>query len=330
MQASRDKIKAKKQASRAAAHTFVPGEKVLRRNIRSQQRKGGKLERDFLGPFTITSLQGKSANLVNAEGGKFTKISLDHLIPVVEEVARIPHRLKMLDSKSSAPPVESTAHLVLSTAPSVPSTAPLVPDTDSPGQGTESLVPGTASPAQSTASLVPGTDFPVQSTASPVPGTESLVPGTDFPVQSTASPVPGTASPVPGTEPPVQESPVPDTESPIPDTESPVPGTAPLVPSTASAQSITCYSDLENIISAVWSGRSDCVLMAKIGPYKIFETDIAHLGPGRELESEVINSYIFTLVRKHNQEHEGKAYMIDTFAMTKIWQGSYQMLKKVW
>ncbi|KAL6491393.1 hypothetical protein MHYP_G00017380 [Metynnis hypsauchen] len=70
------------------------------------------------------------------------------------------------------------------------------------------------------------------------------------------------------------------------------------------------------------------VLMAKIGQYKIFDMDIARLAPGKELESEVINAYIFTRVRKHNQENEDKAYMIDSFAMTKLWQGSYQILRK--
>ncbi|KAL7885999.1 hypothetical protein AOLI_G00062940 [Acnodon oligacanthus] len=70
------------------------------------------------------------------------------------------------------------------------------------------------------------------------------------------------------------------------------------------------------------------VLMAKIEQYKIFDMDIAHLAPGKELEREVINGYIFTLVRKHNQENEDKAYMIDSFAMTKLWQGSYKILRK--
>ncbi|KAL6465739.1 hypothetical protein MHYP_G00258720 [Metynnis hypsauchen] len=56
--------------------------------------------------------------------------------------------------------------------------------------------------------------------------------------------------------------------------------------------------------------------------------DIAHLANGKELESKVINAYIFTLVRKHNQENEDKAYMIDSFAMTKLWQGSYQIPRK--
>ncbi|KAJ8332783.1 hypothetical protein SKAU_G00416790 [Synaphobranchus kaupii] len=42
---------------------FKVGDQVLRQNVRSQQRKGGKLEANFLGPYIITALQGKSADL---------------------------------------------------------------------------------------------------------------------------------------------------------------------------------------------------------------------------------------------------------------------------
>ncbi|KAG9261366.1 hypothetical protein AMEX_G24893 [Astyanax mexicanus] len=95
MQTARKKVKARKQASRAVLHTFAVGEKVLRRNIRSQQRKGGKLDSECLGPFTLTFLRGKSADLLGENGVKFSKINLDHLVPFVEEKPHIPHKLKM-------------------------------------------------------------------------------------------------------------------------------------------------------------------------------------------------------------------------------------------
>ncbi|KAK5890852.1 hypothetical protein CesoFtcFv8_014333 [Champsocephalus esox] len=47
---------------------FKVGDKVWRQNKRSQQRKGGKLEANFLGPFPIKSLQGKSADLQGEKG----------------------------------------------------------------------------------------------------------------------------------------------------------------------------------------------------------------------------------------------------------------------
>lgn len=42
---------------------FVVGDRVLRKNICQEQRQGGKLEADLLGPFIITSIQGKSVDL---------------------------------------------------------------------------------------------------------------------------------------------------------------------------------------------------------------------------------------------------------------------------
>ncbi|KAI7790211.1 putative gypsy retrotransposon integrase-like protein 1-like [Triplophysa rosa] len=42
---------------------FKIGNKVLRLNTRSQQRKGGKLEPNWLGPYTIVAIHGKSADL---------------------------------------------------------------------------------------------------------------------------------------------------------------------------------------------------------------------------------------------------------------------------
>lgn len=94
MQTARNRVRARKQAAKAESHTFSVGEKVLRRNVRSQQRKGGKLDRDFLGPFTIVALQGKSADLRDENGLMFPKINLDHLIPFLEQETRIPHRLQ--------------------------------------------------------------------------------------------------------------------------------------------------------------------------------------------------------------------------------------------
>lgn len=77
MQASRNKIKAEKITSGTVVHTFVVRKRVLRSNVRSQQRKGGKLDNYFFGgPFTIISLQGKSSNLINDKGVEFAKINL--------------------------------------------------------------------------------------------------------------------------------------------------------------------------------------------------------------------------------------------------------------
>ncbi|KAK1166319.1 hypothetical protein AOXY_G12923 [Acipenser oxyrinchus oxyrinchus] len=88
-----NKTKARKEAAGAVRHTFTLGEKVLRKNRRSQQRKGGKMDRDLLGPFTITAVQGKSADLTDEKGKVFPSISLDHLVPYTEEFPRVPHKV---------------------------------------------------------------------------------------------------------------------------------------------------------------------------------------------------------------------------------------------
>ncbi|KAG5278531.1 hypothetical protein AALO_G00099990 [Alosa alosa] len=85
---------------------LLVGQKVLRKNIRTQQRKGGKLERTWLGPFTITSIVNKSADLVNEVGKVFPKINTDHLKPFIEPQPRIPHRIRT--QPTDAPPNKKT------------------------------------------------------------------------------------------------------------------------------------------------------------------------------------------------------------------------------
>lgn len=47
--------------------TFAIGDQVLRRNIRSQQRKCGILDHDQLGPYIIARIDGKNADLLSKE-----------------------------------------------------------------------------------------------------------------------------------------------------------------------------------------------------------------------------------------------------------------------
>ncbi|KAJ8359095.1 hypothetical protein SKAU_G00156200 [Synaphobranchus kaupii] len=54
--------------SRSSKPGFKVGDRVWRQNTRSQQRKGGKLDANFLGPYTIKALQGKSADLEGENG----------------------------------------------------------------------------------------------------------------------------------------------------------------------------------------------------------------------------------------------------------------------
>ncbi|KAJ8369218.1 hypothetical protein SKAU_G00092460 [Synaphobranchus kaupii] len=69
------------------------------------------------------------------------------------------------------------------------------------------------------------------------------------------------------------------------------------------------------------------VILAKIGPYKLFYWDIARIGPNKELESEAINAYLSILIRKHNRQNPDAAAFIDSFAMTAIWDRKSSRLR---
>lgn len=93
------------------------GALVWRENVRSQQRKGGKLDREYLGPFTVVKVEGKSVDLIDINGRTFPKVSIDHLKMYVEEVPRVPQRMKR-----APPPVGSATPITTLT--------PLVEDED--------------------------------------------------------------------------------------------------------------------------------------------------------------------------------------------------------
>ena len=78
---------------------LVVGDKVLRRNIREEQRKRGKLEADLLGPYIVTNMEGKSAHLNSHKGTNVGKINKNIY---VEPEDRIPS--KWFATTSTSPP----------------------------------------------------------------------------------------------------------------------------------------------------------------------------------------------------------------------------------
>ena len=50
----------KRKLAKGDHNNFVVEDKVLRRNIREEQRKGVKLEAEWLGPYVISNIEGKS------------------------------------------------------------------------------------------------------------------------------------------------------------------------------------------------------------------------------------------------------------------------------
>ncbi|XP_067308000.1 uncharacterized protein [Pseudorasbora parva] len=86
---------------------------------------------------------------------------------------------------------------------------------------------------------------------------------------------------------------------------------------------------VHSYIKSAWAGNNSYVLLSRVGPYKLFYKDF-QIGPGKELESEVINAYLSLKVRDHNLTSPGKAFHMDTFAMTDMWKKKYRRLKAVY
>ncbi|XP_034541395.1 uncharacterized protein LOC117814249 [Notolabrus celidotus] len=86
---SQEKVR-KRKMSKGEEDNFEVGDRVLRKNIRQEQRKGGKMEPDLLGPFAIVNIEGKSADLLQCNGRTIEKINIDHLKRYVEPQPRIP------------------------------------------------------------------------------------------------------------------------------------------------------------------------------------------------------------------------------------------------
>ncbi len=76
------------------------GDKVLVRNVRQENRKGGKLDPDMLGPFTVVKIEEKIVDVVSKKGT--IKFNTDHLIEYVEPEPHIPK--KWIPSNSPSPP----------------------------------------------------------------------------------------------------------------------------------------------------------------------------------------------------------------------------------
>ncbi|XP_039898953.1 transcription initiation factor TFIID subunit 4-like [Simochromis diagramma] len=133
---------------------FKVGDKVLRANI-SQQRKGGKLEANFLGPYIITAIQGKSADLQDSNGTIIPKVNIDQLKLSKDSMPRVPHR-----------GLKKTAATLLTAQP-----GPAAPASALASQATAAPVAvAPAPPPRATQATAPMASLPVQTQhPSPVP-----------------------------------------------------------------------------------------------------------------------------------------------------------------
>ncbi|XP_037835446.1 uncharacterized protein LOC108247144 [Kryptolebias marmoratus] len=105
---SQEKVRQRKQQRGEKDH-FKVGDLVLLKNVRQEQRKGGKMEADMLGPLLIVNMEGKSADLVSEKGKTKLKENIDHLKRYFLPQERIFSKLKVVQppalASSACPPV---------------------------------------------------------------------------------------------------------------------------------------------------------------------------------------------------------------------------------
>ncbi|KAK7156031.1 hypothetical protein R3I94_006184 [Phoxinus phoxinus] len=211
------------------------GALVWRENVRSQQRKGGKPDREYLGPFTVVKVEGKSVDLIDINGRTFPKVSIDHLKMYVEEVPRVPQRMKrapppvgsatpiktltpLVEDEDDAsptpspvsastrvtsptpPPVSASTRVTSPTTSPVSTSTPVSSPTPSPvGNSTRGTMP-TPSPVGTSTHVTSPTPSPVGTSAPVTLPTPSPV-GTSTPVTSPTPSLVGTSTPVPSPAP---------------------------------------------------------------------------------------------------------------------------------
>ncbi|KAF3855802.1 hypothetical protein F7725_016525 [Dissostichus mawsoni] len=93
MKRSQDNVR-KRKVKKGQEDNF----QVLRRNVRQEQRKGGKLEDDWLEPYIILELEGKKA--IVGKGTKKLQTNIDHLTHYFQPEERIPAKLQKLSDPS--------------------------------------------------------------------------------------------------------------------------------------------------------------------------------------------------------------------------------------
>ncbi|KAM9812657.1 uncharacterized protein ACBT44_011748 isoform 2-T2 [Syngnathus typhle] len=159
--------------------TIHIGDLVLRQNIRSQQRKGGKLNPNFLGPYKIVAIEGKTADLQDENGALVPKINIDHLKPYKENKPRVPHRYENKKGASSW----------MTQSPSPPASAPpaAAPPTTTPSS--------TALPAAAPPSTAPTATDPLASAPLAIAPSATAPPAAAPPTTTPSSTAPPAAAP---------------------------------------------------------------------------------------------------------------------------------------
>ncbi|KAI7808712.1 putative gypsy retrotransposon integrase-like protein 1-like, partial [Triplophysa rosa] len=304
-----DAAEKRKQDSREKIQcTYNTGDLVWRQNVRSQQRKGGKLDPDFLGPFTVTKVEGKSADLVDSCGKVLPKVSIDHLKPYIEEMPRIPRKIK----------ANRKAHHITTASTTLSASAATIPASTTTNASTISSASTTIN-ASTTSSTTDASMTSSTSTTTDASTTSSATITTNASTTSSAS-ITINASTTSSTFTTTNAS---TTSSNATTTNASMTSSA----TTTTLASNISHDTIESYIRDAWNGKAPHVLVSRIGPYAVFFGDIARTAPNQELEDSVMNSYLLILARRYNETHLEEALSIDSFEMSQIWKNEKTKLK---
>ena len=111
----------KRKIKKGEVGVFTIGDQVLIKNVKAQERKGGKMESTFLGPLVVLQVRGKFATLASLNSPRKTVANVDILTHFIEPEERIPAKLKKVGTSPlaspSPPPPPSSPDPPLGTLP---------------------------------------------------------------------------------------------------------------------------------------------------------------------------------------------------------------------
>ena len=93
----------KRKIKKGEVAVFTVGDQVLIKNVKEQERKGGKMESTFLGPLVVLQVRGKFATLASLNSPRKTVANVDILTHFIEP-ERIPAKLKKVGTSPLASP----------------------------------------------------------------------------------------------------------------------------------------------------------------------------------------------------------------------------------
>nr|XP_055059891.1 uncharacterized protein LOC129443447 isoform X2 [Misgurnus anguillicaudatus] len=249
-----DAVERKNQESREKNQgpLFNTGDLVWRQNVRSQQRKGGKLDPDFLGPFTVSRVEGKSVDLVDSCGKVLPKVSMDHLKPYLEEMPRIPHKIKAKKNGQ-----DTTTASTTTITDSTTSAATFITGSTNTTTASAATVTGSTNTTTASAATVTGSTNTTTASAATITGSTNTTTASAATVTGSTNTTTASAAPVTGSTNTTTASAAPVTGSTNTTTASAAPVTSSTNTTTASAATVTGSTNTTTASAATVTGSTN-------------------------------------------------------------------------